>query len=68
MWPGLLAGGKGADPASVDALVQLATWPDRWEEADFLAANCALTANSFHSVDAAALERIKPGGRVISTG
>lgn len=57
-----------ADPASVAAPVQLAAWPERLEEADFLVVNCALTASSFHLVDAAALERIKPGIRIINVG
>lgn len=57
-----------ADPASVAAPVQLAAWPERLEEADFLVVNCALTDSSFHLVDAAALERIKPGVRIINVG
>ena len=57
-----------ADPASIDAPVQLATWPERLEEADFLVVNCALTRSSFHLVDAQALERIKPGVRIINVG
>jgi len=56
------------DDAGQACRVTLAAWPERWEKADFLVANCAFTANSFPSVDAAALDRIKPGGRVISTG
>lgn len=57
-----------ADPASVAAPVQLAAWPERLEETDFLVVNCALTTSSFHLVDAAALERIKPGVRIINVG
>lgn len=57
-----------ADPASVDAPVQLAAWPERLEEADFLVVNCALTRSSFHMVDAEALARIKPGVRIVNVG
>jgi D-3-phosphoglycerate dehydrogenase len=57
-----------ADPSSIEPPVQLATWPDRLEEADFLVVNCALTSSSFHLVDAQALERIKPGVRIINVG
>ncbi|MFO0001443.1 MAG: NAD(P)-dependent oxidoreductase, partial [bacterium] len=55
-----------ADPASLDAGVQLATWPERLEEADFVVVNCALTRSSFHLIDASALERIKPGVRIVN--
>jgi D-3-phosphoglycerate dehydrogenase len=57
-----------ADPASVAPPVELAAWPERLEEADFLVINCALTRSSFHLVDAAALERIKPGVRIVNVG
>ena len=39
-----------ADPTSIDARVELAAWPERLEEADFLVVNCALTRSSFHLV------------------
>ena len=57
-----------ADPASIEAPVQLAAWPERLEEADFLVVNCALTRSSFHMVDAEALARIKPGVRIVNVG
>jgi len=57
-----------ADPATVDAPAQLAAWPERLEEADFLVVNCALTRSSFHLVDAEALARIKPGVRIVNVG
>jgi D-3-phosphoglycerate dehydrogenase len=64
----ILAYDPFADPASVDAGVQLATWPVRLEEADFVVVNCALTRSSFHLIDAAALERMKPGVRIVNVG
>lgn len=57
-----------ADPASVEAGVQLATWPERLEEADFVVVNCALTRSSVHLIDAVALERTKPGVRIVNVG
>lgn len=57
-----------ADPTSVAAPVQLASWPERLDEADFLVVNCALTRSSFHLVDAEALARIKPGVRIVNVG
>ncbi len=57
-----------ADPASIAPPVQLAAWPERLEEADFLVINCALTNSSFHLLDAKALERVKPGIRIINVG
>ncbi len=65
---GIIAYDPFADPASIDAPVQLAAWPERLEEADFLVVNCALTRSSFHLVDAEALARIKPGVRIVNVG
>jgi D-3-phosphoglycerate dehydrogenase len=57
-----------ADPASIAPPVQLAAWPERLEEADFVVINCALTRSSFHMLDTTALERIKPGVRIVNVG
>ena len=57
-----------ADPASIEAGVELAAWPERLEEADFVVINCALTSSSLHLIDAAALQQIKPGVRIINVG
>lgn len=57
-----------ADPASINAPVQLAAWPERLEEADFLVIDCALTRSSFHMVDAEALARLKAGVRIVNVG
>lgn len=57
-----------ADPESVDASVQLATWPERLEQADFVVVNCALTRSSFHLIDSSALKRVKPGVRIVNVG
>lgn len=57
-----------ADPASIEAGVELEAWPERLEEADFVVVNCALTRSSFHLIDGAALQRIKPGVRIVNVG
>lgn len=56
------------DPESVDASVQLATWPERLEQADFVVVNCALTRSSFHLIDSSALKRVKLGVRIVNVG
>lgn len=44
--------------------VERATWPNRIEEADFLAFTCALTKSNTHMLDASVLERCKTGVRI----
>jgi D-3-phosphoglycerate dehydrogenase len=56
------------DPGSIDAPVQLAAWPERLEEADFVVINCALTRSSFHLLNALVMDRIKPGVRIVNVG
>jgi D-3-phosphoglycerate dehydrogenase / 2-oxoglutarate reductase len=46
--------------------VEPATWPDRLGEADFIVLTCALTAQNRHMLSRAALERCRPGVRVIN--
>jgi len=50
------------------AAVQMAPWPERVEEADFIVVNCALTPSSHHMVNAEMLARAKPGVRVVNVG
>ena len=57
-----------ADPGGIDPPVQLAAWPERLEEADFVVINCALTRSSFHLLNATTLARIKPGVRIVNVG
>lgn len=57
-----------ADSARIDSGVQLAAWPERLEEADFVVVNCALTRSSFHLIDGAALARMKTGVRIVNVG
>jgi len=46
--------------------VQRATWPERVEEADFLAFTCALTKANTHMLDADVLARCRDGVRVVN--
>jgi len=48
--------------------VQMATWPQRIEEADFIVINCALTPSSHHMLDANVLGKSKQGVRVVNVG
>ena len=44
--------------------VERASWPERIEEADFLAFTCALTRENAHMLNAAVLSRVKDGVRI----
>lgn len=48
--------------------IQVAQWPNRLEEADFIVLNCALSADSRHMVNQSALSKAKPGVRIINVG
>lgn len=60
----------GYDPVlkaeDVPAGVQMHTWPQGLEEADFLVVTCALTSSSRHIVNAESLAQMKPGVRVVN--
>ena len=46
--------------------VQRAAWPERVEEADFLAFTCSLNVHNRHMLDAGVLARCKPGVHVVN--
>ena len=46
--------------------VEMARWPERIGEADFLAFTCALNASNFHMLDAGTLNLAKDGVRVVN--
>jgi D-3-phosphoglycerate dehydrogenase len=48
--------------------VELATWPERLEKADFVVLTCALNDSSRHMVNAQTLARMKPGVRIVNVG
>ena len=57
-----------ATPTPALAAVEMATWPNRVEEADYIVVNCALTPSSHHMLNADVLARAKPGVRVVNVG
>ena len=48
--------------------VDIAVWPQRLEEADFIVVTCALTSSSYHMVNKEILMRAKPGVRIVNVG
>jgi D-3-phosphoglycerate dehydrogenase len=46
--------------------IEVAAWPDRVEEADFIVLTCALTPETRHMLDATTLSRLRPGVRVVN--
>jgi D-3-phosphoglycerate dehydrogenase len=59
------------DPACPDdpvPPVEMAAWPERLEEADFVILTCALTPSSRHMIDEKTLARMKNGVRIVNVG
>lgn len=54
------------NPKDVPAGIQMRSWPEGLDEADFLVVTCALTPSSRHIVNEASLARMKQGIRVIN--
>jgi len=48
--------------------VEMATWPKRVEEADFIVVTCSLTPSSHHLLNADVLSKSKDGVRVVNVG
>lgn len=57
--------GFSAPPPGLEA-VEIAAWPDRIGEADFLAFTCAMTATNRHMLNAETLAKAKDGVRVVN--
>lgn len=57
-----------AQPSPELPAVEMATWPERIEEADFIVMNCALTDSSRHMLNADVLAKAKTGVRVVNVG
>lgn len=57
-----------AKPSPELSAVEIATWPERIEEADFIVMNCALTNSSRHMLNADVLAKAKTGVRVVNVG
>ena len=56
------------EESSLDAGVNLASWPERLDEADFIVVNCALSNSSYHLLNAKSFSAMKPGVRVVNVG
>jgi D-3-phosphoglycerate dehydrogenase len=54
------------DPAHAPPGVDVAVWPDRLDEADFLVLACALTSRNRHMINAAAISRMRPNVRIVN--
>ena len=57
------------DPAFTDQTIEgmeFAAWPDQVEDCDFLVFTCSLTDSSRHMLNAAVLNRTKPGVRIVN--
>lgn len=64
----IIAYDPGAQQTPDLAPIQLAQWPQRIEEADFIVINCALTPSSHHMLNADVLAKAKRGVRVVNVG
>lgn len=57
-----------AKPSEELSSVEIAAWPNRIEEADFIVVSCALTSSSHHMVNAEVFAKAKSGVRVVNVG
>ncbi len=57
-----------AKPSEELAAVEMAAWPSRVDEADFIVVTCALTPSSHHMVNAEVFAKAKDGLRVVNVG
>jgi len=48
--------------------VEIATWPNRIEDADFIVVTCSLTPSSLQMINSNILSRVKRGVRVVNVG
>jgi D-3-phosphoglycerate dehydrogenase len=64
----VIAYDPAASGTASPAGVEMAAWPERLGEADFLVATCSLTPSSRHMINATTLALTKPGVRVVNVG
>ncbi len=57
-----------AKPSAELSMVEMAVWPKRIEEADFIVVTCSLTKSSYHMVNTDVLFRVKDGVRLVNVG
>ena len=55
-------------PTDETKAIEMAVWPDRVQEADFIVVTCSLTSSSHHMVNADVLDRAREGVRVVNVG
>jgi len=48
--------------------IEIETWPNRIDEADFIVVTCSLTESSYHMVNAEVFSQAKHGVRIINVG
>lgn len=58
--------GAQADDQDASQSIELAQWPDRLEEADFIVFTCALTRENRHMLNRQTLSQAKDGVRVVN--
>ena len=57
-----------AEPDQNLSAVEMATWPERVEEADFIIVTCSLTPSSHHMVNADVLSKARADVRLVNVG
>ncbi|MEE9328333.1 MAG: phosphoglycerate dehydrogenase [Cocleimonas sp.] len=57
-----------AKPSSEIPQVEIETWPNRIEEADFIVVTCSLTESSKHMINAEVFDKAKKNVRVVNVG
>ena len=48
--------------------IEIETWPNRIDEADFIVVTCSLTESSYHMLNAEVFSQVKRGVRIINVG
>lgn len=64
----VIAYDPAASQSEAAASVEIAQWPQRLNEADYIVATCALTPSSRHMINAETLAMAKRGVRVVNVG
>lgn len=62
----IIAYDPAIDPRDVPSHIELATWPQKLSEADFIVLTCALTATNHHLINAQTLALAKSGVRLVN--
>jgi len=57
-----------AKPSADLASVEMASWPERIEEADYIVLTCSLTSSSHHMLNSSVFDNARTGVRVVNVG